>query len=667
MGGVNAVSAAVATELQGMGITVTRVEGADRTETARAFANWLKSNLGFSSSLMDVARGDLFPDALAGGPHSGKEKAPILLTWTPQEASPGNNPALGALKYASDNASTLTGGHIFGGIQAVSSGAETAIEAAGKGAGNTTVTARPEVVSARIVSTTTTGQATTTNPAGTIVAYTFDEPVSSPLVANFHVYHANGTQETPTGVTAAASVSSTDNKTVNVFFPQLNTTTANVAGTVADLTVATVEFGAVIDFQSLQNPEGDAAIGSGSTTTTPAAAGRTAAPDIVSVGGFRATTTANVAAIDFTFDQAATVQNTTGFHVVSTSGEDVACTGPAVGGTTAGGQNIPGGNGTTVITVNCGPFTIPAAAMPSGTNVARGYVLQGTVGTTQPAAVTGGVACGGTTAGGAINICNPLESSDTPDVGTPAPDLVSAAFQPSTATPATSDTVVYTFDAPVTTGAASNFLVYQANGNQIGGATAAVNPANNSQVAVTFPAGTLSGANGGAPAVGASVNAAAVTLSGGAATNAPDEVGVTPTTSGTTTTLTPGRTAGPDLVSVALTVTRDAFGAVSGVTATYTFDEAVTAPVNTKFFLYLNDAANSKATCGTATAGATATSTPNNTQVVCTGFTGAPSLTALAGAVLGTVDDTAVTAADAGPSNPEGAEPTTGGTGTAVA
>jgi putative cell wall-binding protein/uncharacterized protein (DUF2141 family) len=150
MGGTNAVSAAVESEIQAMGITTERAAGVDRTETARNFAEQiLLAKLGYSTTHMNVARGDLYPDALSGGPHAGTEKAPILLTWTPTAATADGGSTTGVLKYASDHKATLTGGHIFGGTDAVSAAVETAIETAGGAPSSQTIAVSPATSSSQ--------------------------------------------------------------------------------------------------------------------------------------------------------------------------------------------------------------------------------------------------------------------------------------------------------------------------------------------------------------------------------------------------------------------------------------------------------------------------------------------------------------------------------------
>src|SRR5581483_6065036 len=163
--------------------------------------------------------------------------------------------------------------------------------AATLGGVNGTFTTGPEVVSATILQTVTLAQATATNPAGTYVQYLFDEPISAGSLipanwAKFAVYHS-GLPNAPVFATAAtdfATISTSNPSAVVVDFSTLNNST--LATTAADLTLATAAPGAVTDLQLQPNTVGSAAIGvSGSATT--GAGHTTAAPDILSLAGFR--------------------------------------------------------------------------------------------------------------------------------------------------------------------------------------------------------------------------------------------------------------------------------------------------------------------------------------------------------------------------------------------
>jgi putative cell wall-binding protein len=113
LGGTNAVSAGVQTAIAGMGITVTRVGGADRTDTAGMLADMEISALGWSTSQVDLARGDLFPDALSGGTLAGTQKAPVVFTEDPDDLGPYTTAWLQA------HASTLTSMDVLGGTSAI--------------------------------------------------------------------------------------------------------------------------------------------------------------------------------------------------------------------------------------------------------------------------------------------------------------------------------------------------------------------------------------------------------------------------------------------------------------------------------------------------------------------------------------------------------------------
>jgi putative cell wall-binding protein len=130
VGGTAAVSTATEAAITTMGITVTRLAGNDRTETATKVADHELANLGFANTHVDLARGDDFADALAGAAHSGKVKAPALLTT--------NATTLGAATktWLTAHAATLATGHIDGGTGAVSA----AVEAEATGAAKSTTT-----------------------------------------------------------------------------------------------------------------------------------------------------------------------------------------------------------------------------------------------------------------------------------------------------------------------------------------------------------------------------------------------------------------------------------------------------------------------------------------------------------------------------------------------
>ena len=123
VGGTTAVSASVATEVSGLngGIEIVRLAGVLRFETATKIADFAYDQLGFDRSQINLARSDDFADALAGGPHGGEDRAPIVIS-TPTVL----NETTAA--YLKARACTLVNGHIFGGTAAISAAVKTAAE-----------------------------------------------------------------------------------------------------------------------------------------------------------------------------------------------------------------------------------------------------------------------------------------------------------------------------------------------------------------------------------------------------------------------------------------------------------------------------------------------------------------------------------------------------------
>jgi hypothetical protein len=540
-------------------------------------------------------------------------------------------------------------------------------------------TARPDLLSASVVSTVAPGQATPTSPAGTTVRYTFDENVTvvgevtvgNPATA-FTARLSDGTALT-NGAFAASTAT-----TVDVLFSGVTTTTG--AGSAEDITLATADFNAVTDSTGLANPEYDAPMGAmaGGPITLPA--GVTDAPDLVGVGGFRQGADVGETAVDFTFDEAAFVTGGGQFSLVLTDGSVVPATEvPAVGSTTAGGGTVAGGNGTTTITVIVpSPASTQTPAPPlAASAVARAVVASGTVADAQQIAN----APNPEVVEGEANVRQAAQGTGG---DTANPDLVSLQLQPSTTGGA--DRVLFTFDEAVdpTTINVGQFRLYTRDGQELTVAAPQSNPANRAQVLVDVTAST-----GVAGVVGGSVDAGAVATVAVAATattpeqparpNQVDEEGVANTA--TEAGRTPGLTALPDLTAVAINqAAADQFGNPGQFQATYTFDADVATPTVGEFFLYLGDGTRLR---GTTLSMATATEETDNTVTV-TGYqvllvSGAaraddPATTTvneavasqaeIQAAVLGTVDAGAVTAETGGAANPIGAERTTGGNGT---
>ncbi|MCW2680133.1 MAG: hypothetical protein JWM62_1534 [Frankiales bacterium] len=125
-GGTAAVSTKVEQDIQAMGIDTQRLAGTNRAATAVAVAAYAYDQLGFDRSHVNLARGDQFADALAGGPHGGREGAPILLTLTARTVGTAT------LDFLQARGGALRAGHIFGGTGAVTQEAEDEAEAAAR-------------------------------------------------------------------------------------------------------------------------------------------------------------------------------------------------------------------------------------------------------------------------------------------------------------------------------------------------------------------------------------------------------------------------------------------------------------------------------------------------------------------------------------------------------
>lgn len=141
VGGTGAVSAAVeahlktldSTHTSGGKLNVTRIEGTDRYESASKIATAAGTTVGTVAAKKTaiVARGDDFPDALAGGPLGYAGKLPVLLT----EGAP--SPTLNGSTRAALNTLGIEQVLILGGTGAITTETETEIKNA-RGAGSIT-------------------------------------------------------------------------------------------------------------------------------------------------------------------------------------------------------------------------------------------------------------------------------------------------------------------------------------------------------------------------------------------------------------------------------------------------------------------------------------------------------------------------------------------------
>jgi len=540
-----------------------------------------------------------------------------------------------------------------------------------------TATNLPQLISASIVKTTSTTSANATNPAGTTVQYVFSQPVSAATINpnGFKVYNFQDDYF----VASAAAVDSSNKNAVDALFPNTTPTggpsgtNCTVTGTSAcDLTTSTgagnLSLATVVDNDSGgpavtlpvgSNPDGSAAIGSSNTLAAPTA-GVTTAPDpesytITQTSG-ASTTFPNSTPINVTFDQKAFATSTTGagFSVIYTSGatNEAACTGPlSTDTTTPSGGTVPGGNGTTTLTIVC-PNNPAAASTPlTASAISRVVVGAGAV----SSAASGGVP-------------NPLEVVDSPRNAETHPYATNVQIVPGSTSSGTPDRIVATFSQPVTPTTVNNFGLYDANAQTYFCGTAITcsaqqNPSNFNQIIVTL--------QGTPPSViptnitGGIAEAGAVTGQNTGLTNNDDELGVT-NPNASSSTFGPGAVNAPQLTGVKINTTTDAITGATTHTATYTFSRPVT--LNDATGLHLYDADGTRLDCTSATQG-TQTSASTNNTVTCTAFTqpstptSAATAAQLTGAKLGTADYDAVegsTSATPTPSpnanaNPEGA------------
>lgn len=114
VGGTERISTNIEKQLSGLSIQSNRIAGQDRYDTSAQFASAYFAN----ASMVVLANGINFPDALAGGPLAGFKDAPILLT--PKEAIPT---AINSYILSSK----AVGAAILGGSESVQDGVVTSV------------------------------------------------------------------------------------------------------------------------------------------------------------------------------------------------------------------------------------------------------------------------------------------------------------------------------------------------------------------------------------------------------------------------------------------------------------------------------------------------------------------------------------------------------------
>jgi len=551
LGGPSAVSPSVEASVHQLGVaTLGRLSGSDRSDTARLVGDWAIARLGFSAAHFDLASGDPADDgadALALGPLAARGTQPV----TVQLLQGATDVGAGPLQFVRDHTTSLANdAHnvLAGGSDAAPDQIIGFIgDSLRAGVGPTVL---PTLVGASL-------QAVTDPPAppnssGSVLRFLFDTDVSSAAFqpADFAAYDAAAPDAPFVGGVAIADP--TDPDAVLVFVPTL--AGSNLVG---NLALATVKPGAVLERTGRTDPDGVAPIRNPLGPEGPA--GLTTAPEALTATGTRPSAVVGQTALDVGFDTATTDgaegRDAAGFSIVypdqSGARQELPCLAPGLGDTAPSGGDVPGGNGTNVLTIVCPDDPGTPGTVLSTNQIARIVIRAGTVST--PPSSRGS---------SRADFLQVVLAPQRPSV---SPDVVSATLIPS-AVGGGNDSIVVNFDQSVVLGPVSRpggdrFLVVTADGRPSPPAIGAVrSPDDPHQVEVTF------GPDTDATAVGVQVLSGAVAQQGGAAMpNADDEIAVTnPATSART----PGRTAGP----VTLSATR------SGAVVVVTFDQPLAGP-----------------------------------------------------------------------------------------
>ncbi|MDO8880549.1 MAG: cell wall-binding repeat-containing protein [Coriobacteriia bacterium] len=113
LGGNIAVSGAVAAEVRALDVTVTRIDGANRYETAANIAEWAWENYLAGFATTGIATGDDFADALSGGAGIGSRNGVLLL-------NPSTSVNVACESAIEDHADEIVALQILGGPAALS-------------------------------------------------------------------------------------------------------------------------------------------------------------------------------------------------------------------------------------------------------------------------------------------------------------------------------------------------------------------------------------------------------------------------------------------------------------------------------------------------------------------------------------------------------------------
>lgn len=176
-GGTVAVSQEVEDEIAALGLHVIRIGGETRVETAIEFADYAVANLGFSTSHVNLARGDIFADALTLGPHAGDEPAPILLVQ-------GDTLGESVTGYLNDGLTCGDFLHVAGGTEGISEQVEQEAREAATEEGPCDLELTPETATNLLAETHTVTATASNNGDGGTAGTEVDFTVTSEDVAN---------------------------------------------------------------------------------------------------------------------------------------------------------------------------------------------------------------------------------------------------------------------------------------------------------------------------------------------------------------------------------------------------------------------------------------------------------------------------------------------------
>lgn len=209
LGGPAAVKPEVEDAIRAKGITVERVGGANRADTAAKLAEYSLVTLGFSNTQVGLASGRSFADALAAAPHAGKALVPVLLMGSVPPETAG---------YVRNHNSTIGAISVYGGTAVISDQDVQELKATATctPAPTTTTSPIPLPTTTTTSSTTTSSTTSSTLPGATTTV----GPTTSTTIA---------TCSTPT--TASTTTSTSMGATTTSTTPASTSTTQCVPGT----------------------------------------------------------------------------------------------------------------------------------------------------------------------------------------------------------------------------------------------------------------------------------------------------------------------------------------------------------------------------------------------------------------------------------------------------